>query len=118
MNPIVPDIVRFVESGEVAATLEASLQRIGEHDLRKVCLKLVGWWRRRLVLAAERSCIELTARYRWCIDLRMLVETVPGLNDLLQIEEDVCRFRDGVDRDEITAMHAYVRDHHKPTLIE
>ncbi len=116
MNPIVADIVHYVESGDTPSSLEPAQSKMGRHELRRVCLKLLGWWRQALVLAAERSCIELSAKLLWSVDLRILIESTPGLDKLLQIDEDTCGFHPGIDRAEIAAIHAYVRDHYRPTL--
>jgi hypothetical protein len=114
MRPIVSDIVDFVETGEVPAALEAAYVQVGPHKLRKVCLKLVGWWGRRLLMVAERSCIELSPKYDWCQYLEIVVRETPELEDFLCLEEGTCRLRDTVDRSEMAAMHAFVRENHRP----
>jgi hypothetical protein len=114
MNPIVSDIVIFVETGEVPGTLEAAHTEVGPHELRKVCLKLVGWWRRRLLMASSRSCIELSPKFAWCEHLRTVVGATPELEELLHVEEHECRLHDAVSRDEMAAMNAFVRENHEP----
>ncbi len=114
MNPIVSDIVVFVETGEVPRTLEAAHSEVGPHELRKVCLKLVGWWRRRLLITSNRSCIELSPKCDWCEYLRAVVGVTPELEELLHVEEDACRFHDSVGRDEMVLMNAFVRENHNP----
>jgi hypothetical protein len=116
MRQIIVDVLQFVEAGDVAPSLQIALSLMGERDLRAICIHLLSWWGRGTLMHSAHPYLLLSSKYPWCQRLSAIVSAIPELRELVEIDEDACRFAGAVTSHECQLINTYVRQHYRPTL--
>jgi hypothetical protein len=113
--PIVSELTEYVSSGQIGPDLSKAL--FGSHPRdRVVCIKLLSWWRRSLLLRSSWPHIELHRTYPWCERLIALVAANASFREVMIIEGDTCKFAPHLSRDDWQLINAFVRARYQPQM--
>ncbi len=117
MRQIVDDVLGLVRTGKVGPILRAVTPLITDLELRLICMNLIAWWGRSELMNSAHPVMSLPPEYPWCQRFRTLVEAVPELAELVEVDDQVCRFSASVTAEERQQINRYILDHYRPPLM-
>jgi hypothetical protein len=117
MRQIVEDVLGLVRTGKVGPILRAVTPLMTELELRLICINLLAWWGNSTLMQSAHPVMSLPPEYPWCQKFRTLVEAVPELAELLEVDDQASHFSASVTADEREQITRYIHDHYRPPLM-
>src|SRR5262245_17033060 len=100
MRQIIKDVTQFVQNESIGPTLEPAVSLMDRRELRVIGVKLLEWWGRSTLMRSSHPYMRVSPAYPWCQRFSAMVQKVPELQELVQLEEYACRFAPTVGREE------------------
>jgi hypothetical protein len=113
-NPVLKDLLVFLDEGNVPPRLLKLCHEVGRMELRYATLRLVGWLESQSSPeTAEKSLDERTLlidpKYHWCQNLLRLLDDEPGLGRYFRVENGELCWQDEIPFPEQLALVKQVR---------
>ena len=114
---VLTELAGYYADGTVGPELSAaSFGPQNELD-RVVCIKLLSWWSRRLLLRSSWPYLDLLSTYPWCQRLIALVAASPAFREVMSINGDRCTFAPQLTRDDWKLINEFARLRYQPKLM-
>ncbi len=117
MLNFVEDVLDFLDGKKpVHEQLELGMQQLGKQELRVVCIKLAGWWRRDVSNENRLPTLPLNDHFSWCDNLRRLHETAKPMVKLFAIANVACSYSSDLPSRDIVRINQLAIERYKPSL--
>jgi hypothetical protein len=112
-DPVVAGLLAALGLGDVPASLECAVSKLGRVRMRLLAMKILRWLKTQHRFGNDRP-MALDFEFRWCQELRQLVDLWPELGSLLQIVGDEVTFRDTATREDRLRLRQQVDEAYRP----
>ena len=117
MLNFIDDVLTHLDGGKSAhGQLDRGLQLLGKQDLRIVCIKLAGWWRRDVSNENRLPFLPLNDDFPWCDNLRKLHEETESMANLFTLDNIACSYSSNLPLTDIAEINRLAIERHKPRI--
>ena len=117
MLNFVDDVLSFLEGNKtVHGQLEPGKKLLGKPELRIVCIKLAGWWRRDVSNENRLPTLPLHDHFPWCDNLRKLHKETESMANLFVLDNIGCSYSSDLQLADIWQINQLTVDRYKPRL--
>ena len=117
MLKFIDDALTFLD-GEKSThgQLDPGMQLLGKQELRIVCIKLAGWWRRDVSNESRLPFLSLDDNLPWCDSLRKLHRETESMALLFTLDNIACSYSSNLSLKDIAQIHQLAIERYKPRL--
>jgi hypothetical protein len=115
MNPLVHDLVSFVNQQKADGALASAVDHVGHTAARIAVIKVLLWIKEQ-ARGRTTKALRLAPKYPWCQDLQTIFSQIPEFRELFTVDSSQLDFSNTLAQEDRLALISYVDDNYQVRL--
>ncbi len=114
---VVKEVVDYFKTGNAGTILTEVHRRLGDRELRVVCIELLGWWGSQYLMVSRHPYLLAPTDSPRTVRLRTVFALVAELSELVEERDWAFHFRAEISDELKRTINEYIREHFHPRLM-